>query len=198
MKSRKQIPLSVLVIDESRKRAGDICAALALAGHRVAAVLPSSLHLTEEVEALKPDIILVETDTPSRDTLENLAIMGRNMPRPVVVFSQDDDDDVIRDAVRAGVSAYVVDGLDAGRLRSVIQVAQAHFEEFQSVKKELETASRKLSERKTIDRAKGILMKSRGLDEDAAYHALRKLAMERGRPLIAIANDVIAMADLLL
>lgn len=198
MKSRKPALLNVLVIDESRKRAGDVCAALALAGHRVAAVLPSSLHLSAEVEALKPDIILVETDTPSRDTLENLAIMGRDMPRPVVVFAQDDDDDVIRQAVKAGVSAYVVDGLDPARMKSVIQVAQAHFEEFQSVRKELEEASRKLTERKNIDRAKGILMKSRGLDEDAAYHALRKLAMERGRPLASIANDVIAMAELLL
>ena len=127
-------PLNILVIVESRRGAGDICAALALAGHRVAAVLPSSLKLAEEVQALSPDVILIETDTPSRDTLEHLSIMGRDMPRPVVVFARDDDDDVIRRAVKAGVSAYVVDGLDAGRLKSVIQVAQAHFEQFQALK----------------------------------------------------------------
>lgn len=191
-------PLNVLVIDESRHRAGDICAALALAGHRVAAVLPSSLKLAEEVRALSPDVILIETDTPSRDTLEHLSIMDRDMPRPVVVFAQDDDDNVIRSAVKAGVSAYVVDGLDAGRLKSVIQVAQAHFEQFQAVRKELEETSRKLSERKTVERAKGILMKARQLSEEDAYGALRKLAMERNRTLAAVAKDVIAMADLLL
>jgi len=191
-------PLNVLVVDESRQRAGDMCRALALAGHRVAAVLASSVHLSEEVAALKPDVILIETETPSRDTLEHLAIMDRDMPRPVVLFSLDDDDDVIRQAVRAGVSAYVVDGLDPARLRSVIQVAQAHFEEFQLVKKELEATSRKLSERKIVDRAKGILMKARGLSEDEAYAALRKLSMERGRTLAAVSKDVLAMAELLL
>ncbi len=191
-------PLNILVIIESQRSAGDICAALALAGHRVAAVLPSSLKLAEEVQALGPDVILVETDTPSRDTLEHLSIMGRDMPRPVVVFAQDDDDDVIRQAVKAGVSSYVVDGLDPARLRSVIQVAQAHFEEFQSVKKELEKTSRKLSERTQVDRAKGILMKARNLTEDEAYNSLRKLAMDRNRTLAAVAKDVIAMADLLL
>lgn len=198
MHSPLSIPLNVLVIDESRQRAGDICAALALAGHRVAAVLPSSLNLSAEVESLKPDVILIETDTPSRDTLEHLAVVDRDMPRPVVVFSRDDDTQVIRDAVKAGVSAYVVDGMDPARLLSVIRVAQAHFEEFQSVKKELEATTRKLSERKAIEKAKGVLMKARGLDENDAYHALRKLAMERGRPLASIAQDVIAMANLLL
>lgn len=196
MNSRR--PLSVLVVDESRQRAGDMCRALALAGHRVAAVLASSVHLSEEVAALKPDVILIETETPSRDTLEHLAIMDRDMPRPVVLFSQDDDDDVIRQALRAGVSAYVVDGLDPARLRSVIQVAQAHFEEFQLVKQELAATSRKLSERKIVDRAKGILMKARSLSEDEAYAALRKLSMERGRPLAAVSKDVLAMAELLL
>ena len=191
-------PLNVLVVDESRQRAGDMCRALALAGHRVAAVLASSVHLSEEVAALKPDVILIETETPSRDTLEHLAIMDRDMPRPVVLFSLDDDDDVIRQAVRAGVSAYVVDGLDPARLRSVIQVAQAHFEEFQLVKKELEATSRKLSERKIVDRAKGILMQARGLSEVDAYSALRRLSMERSRTLAAVSRDVIAMADILL
>jgi response regulator NasT len=175
-----------------------MCRALALAGHRVAAVLASSVHLSDEVAALKPDVILIETETPSRDTLEHLAIMDRDMPRPVVLFSQNDDDDVIRQAVRAGVSAYVVDGLDSARLRSVIQVAQAHFEEFQLVKQELAATSRKLSERKIVDKAKGILMKARDLSEDEAYAALRKLSMERGRTLAAVSKDVLAMADLLL
>jgi response regulator NasT len=190
--------LRVLVIDESRKRAADICAALAIAGHQVAAVLPSALELAGHVEAIKPDIILIDTDSPSRDTLEHLAAVGRDMPRPVIVFAQESDEDVIRKAVRAGVSAYVVDGVGASRLKPVIEVACIQFAEHQALKRELDEATKKLSDRKLIERAKGILMKSRALDEEAAYSALRRLAMDRGKPLVAIAHDVIDMAKLLL
>lgn len=190
--------LRVLVIDESRKRAADICAALAIAGHQVAAVLPSALELAGHVEAIRPDIILIDTESPSRDTLEHLAAVGRDMPRPVIVFAQESDEDVIRKAVRAGVSAYVVDGVGANRLKPVIEVARIQFAEHQTLKRELDDATKKLSDRKLIERAKGILMKSRGLDEEAAYSALRRLSMDRGKPLAAIARDVIDMAKLLL
>lgn len=190
--------LRVLVIDESRKRAADICAALAIAGHQVAAVLPSALELAGHVEAIKPDIILIDTESPSRDTLEHLAAVGRDMPRPVIVFAQESDEDVIRKAVRAGVSAYVVDSVGANRLKPVIEVARIQFAEHQALKRELDETTKKLSDRKLIERAKGILMKSRALDEEAAYSALRRLAMDRGKPLVAIAHDVIDMAKLLL
>ncbi|MGE5491224.1 MAG: ANTAR domain-containing response regulator [Actinomycetota bacterium] len=190
--------LRVLIIDESRARAGEICAGLALAGYQVAAILADSQNLTREVESLKPDVILIETESPSRDTLENLAAMRQNMPRPVVMFAHEAEDDAIRAAVKAGVSAYVVDGLDPGRLKGVIDVARAHFDEFQALRQELEEATRKLSDRKMVEKAKGLLMKARGLDEDGAYHALRKLAMQRGQPLVAVAKDVVDMAQLLL
>lgn len=190
--------LRVLIIDESRTRAAELCAGLAMAGHQVAAVLPSSQDLTAQIEAIKPDIILIETDSPSRDTLENLAVMDREMPRPVIIFSQEGDQQTIRAAVKAGVSAYVVDGLDSARLHSVIDVAVVHFEEQQALKQELASATRKLSERKVVEKAKGILMKTRGLDEEGAYAALRKLAMERAKPMASVAQDLIDMARLLL
>jgi response regulator NasT len=190
--------LSVLVIDESRLRAGEICAGLALAGYQVAAILAGAENLAAEVEALQPDVILIDTDSPSRDTLENLAAMNRDMPRPVVIFTQEDGQDAIREAVRAGVSAYIVDGLDARRIKPIVEVARARFEDTQALRQELEQVSRKLSDRKLVDQAKGILMKVRGLDEDAAYHAMRKLAMERGQTLAKVARDVIDMAKVLL
>lgn len=190
--------LRVLIIDESRTRAAELCAGLALAGHQVAAVLPTSQDLTAQIESIKPDIILIETDSPSRDTLENLAVMDREMPRPVIIFSQEGDQQTIRAAVKAGVSAYVVDGLDPGRLHSVIDVAVVHFEEQQALKQELASATRKLSERKVVEKAKGILMKTRGMDEQGAYAALRKLAMERAKPMAAVSQDLIDMAQLLL
>jgi response regulator NasT len=190
--------LRVLVIDESRSRAAEICAGLALAGHQVAAVLASVSDLSAQIESLRPDIILIETDSPSRDTLENLAVMNAAMPRPVIIFAQEGDPETIRAAVKAGVAAYVVDGLDAARIKPVIDVAVASFDEHQALRTELASATKKLSDRKLIERAKGMLMKSRGMDEEAAYVALRKLAMERARPMAQVAQDLIDMAKYLL
>lgn len=190
--------LRILVIDESRVRAAELCGGLALAGHQVAAVLPTALDLTAQIERIKPDIILIETDSPSRDTLENLALMDRDMPRPVIILTPEDDTDVIRAAFKAGVSAYVVDNLDLARLKPIIDVAIARFDSHQSLKQELAAATRKLSERKVVEKAKGILMKTRGLTEDEAYAALRTLAMERAQPLAKVAGDLLAMARLLL
>lgn len=188
--------LRVLVVDESRSRAGEICAGLALAGYQVAAVLADAMALVKQAEKFEPDIILIETESPSRDTLENLAVLNEAAPRPIIIFAQDSETDTIRQAVKAGVAAYVVDGLDARRIKPVVEVARARFEEFQSLRQELAEASKKLSDRKVIDKAKGVLMKARGLDEDGAYHALRKLAMERGQTIPKVARDVLDMAKI--
>ena len=190
--------LSVLVIDESRCRAAEICAGLALAGYQVAAILADSANLTAEVEKLQPDVILIDTESPSRDTLENLAVVHKNMPRPVVIFTQEEGQSAIRDAVKAGVSAYVVDGLDPRRIKPIVDVARVRFEDAQAMRRELEEISRKLSDRKLVDKAKGILMRARGLDEESAYHTMRKLAMERGQSMAKVAKDVIDMARVLL
>lgn len=190
--------LRVLVIDESQSRAADICAGLVKAGHQVAAVIASSLDLAQRVEELKPDVILIETDSPSRDTLEHLSAMNRDMPRPVIIFSNDDDTKIIRDAVRAGVSSYVVDGLDPDRIKPIVEVARARFEETQALRRELEEATQKLSDRKLVEKAKGLLMKTRKMDEEEAYHALRRLAMDRGQSISRVARDVIDMAKVLL
>ncbi|MDP1734012.1 MAG: ANTAR domain-containing protein [Sulfuritalea sp.] len=190
--------LRILIIDESRTRAGELCAGLAMAGHQVAAVLPSALDLTAQIEKIKPDVILIETESPSRDTLENLAVMEREMPRPVIILTQDSDAELMRAAFKAGVSAYVVDNFDLARLKPIVDVAIARFEDHQNLKRELATATKKLSDRKLVEKAKGILMKTRGLDEDQAYAALRKLAMDRAQPLGKVAGDLVAMAKLLL
>ena len=190
--------LRVLIIDESRSRAAELSASLITAGHQVAAVMPSALDLTRQIEAIKPDVVLIETDSPSRDTLEHLAVMDRAMPRPVIILTADDDTTLMRDAFHAGVSAYIVDNVDLARLRPIINVAIARFEAHQALKAELAAATQKLSERKRVERAKGLLMKTRGLDEEAAYAALRSLAMERAQPLAKVADDLLAMAKLLL
>ena len=193
-----QATLSVLVIDESQGRAGEISAGLAAAGYQVAALLPDTLDLAARVQEMEPDVILIQTESPSRDTLEHLAVLGRNMPRPVLMFAKERDSRVIREAMRAGVSAYVVDGLAAERIQPLVEVAMARFEEYSMLRRERDEATQKLSDRIAIDRAKGVIMKARGLDEDEAYAVLRKLAMDRGQSMISVANDVLMMAQVLL
>lgn len=190
--------LRVLVIDESQERAGELCAGLALSGYQVVALLPSSADLHDRVEAISPDVILIQTDSPSRDTLEHLAMLNADLPRPVVMFAKDHNSRQIRRAIKAGVSAYVVDGLATHRLQPVIEVAIARFEEHLQLRKERDRATRKLADRVVIDRAKGVLMKARGFDEEGAYQALRKMAMDRGQPLRDVAANVLEMAQLLL
>jgi response regulator NasT len=144
-----------------------------------------------------PDVIVIDTESPSRDVLEHLVVMSQHTPRPVVMFASDGAVETIREAVRAGVSAYVVDGLDPARVRPIVDAAVARFEELQGLREQLAEANLRLDERKLIERAKGILMKARGLDEEEAYRALRRMAMDKNRRIGEVARNVIEMADLL-
>lgn len=189
--------LRVLVVDESPERGQILRGGLEQAGYEVAGILSSSLELLQAVERLAPDVIIIDTDSPSRDALEHLCVMGRDRPRPIVMFSADDDAATIREAVRAGVSAYVVDGLEPERVKAIVEVACARFEEFQKLRTELAEANRQLSERKLVERAKGLLMKARGLDEQEAYQLLRTAAMNRGKRIGDVAQDIIAAVELL-
>ena len=189
--------MRVLVVDESEERASVLREALTSAGHEVAASLSSPLELLRAVDQLRPDVIVIDTESPTRDVLEHVVVVSQSSPRPIVMFASDAGNQAIRDAVRAGVSAYVVDGLDAGRVSSIVEVACARFDEFQRIRAELAEANLKLSERRQVERAKGLLMKQRGLSEDEAYHALRKLAMSRKARLGEVAQQVIDAADLL-
>jgi response regulator NasT len=187
----------VLVVDDSDERAALLREALTAAGHEVAASISSPLELLRAVETQQPDVIVIDTESPTRDVLEHVVIVSQSSPRPIVMFSSDAGGNSIRDAVRAGVSAYVVDGMDASRVSSIVEVACARFEEFQRLRIELAEANLKLSERKLVERAKGLLMQSRGLSEDEAYHALRKLAMAKKQRLGETAQHVIDAAELL-
>jgi two-component system, response regulator / RNA-binding antiterminator len=189
--------LKVLVVDESPERGQILRGGLEQAGYEVTGILSSPLELLHAVERLAPDVIIIDTDSPSRDVLEHLCVMGRDRPRPIVMFSADDDAATIRDAVRAGVSAYVVDGLESERVKAIVEVACARFEEFQRLRTELAEANRRLSERKLVERAKGLLMKERSVDEEEAYRLLRALAMNRGKRIGDVAQDVITAVELL-
>ena len=189
--------LRVLLIDDGAHRVELIRQELARQGCEVVGVLESATLIHDCVLRLRPDVVIVDSESPTRDTLENLALLNSQMPRPVVVFSEDSADDPMRLALKAGVSAYVVAGLQPQRLAPVLQVAIARFEQDLALKNELNKAQAQLSARKRIERAKGILMKEQALDEDAAYQRLRRLAMDRGVQLADVADRIIDAHDLL-
>ena len=189
--------MRVLVVDESDERAALLREALTAAGHEVADSITSPIELLRAVEKQKPDVIVNDTDSPTRDVLEHVVMVSQSSPRPIVMFSSDAGGAAIRDAVRAGVSAYIVDGLDVNRVHSIVEVACARFDEYQKLRFELSEANLKLSERKLIERAKGLLMKQRGLEEDQAFHVLRRAAMDRKLRLGEVAQQLIDAADLL-
>jgi response regulator NasT len=193
----KQMQMRVLVVDESPERAEILRDGLLRAGYEVTASLSSPVALLKTIDELKPDVIVIDTESPSRDVLEHLVMMSQHTPRPVVMFATDGAPEKIREAVRAGVSAYVVDGLDPARVKTIVEVAVARFEDFQNLRTQLAQANLKLSERKLIERAKGMLMKARGLDEEAAYALLRKVAMDRKLKIAEVAQQLVDATELL-
>ena len=191
-------PLRVMIIDETAERAELLEAALAAAGCDVVAREGLRAHLEDKINEARPDVVIVAMECPDRDVLENMSRINQHQPRPIVMFVDRSDSDSIRAAVQAGVSAYVVGGLNAARVKPVLEVAIARFNEFQTLRRELESARTDLVDRKVIERAKGILMKHRGMAEEEAFRALRKMAMDRKLRLAAVAREVVAAAELLL
>ena len=189
--------LRVLLIDDGAHRVAVIRDELTRQGHLVVGVVDQALLIHDCVLRLQPDVVIVDAESPSRDTLENLASMSSTSPRPVVVFAEDASHEPMQQALKAGVSAYVIAGLDPTRLMPVLQVAIARFEQDRLLRGQLDAAQTQLSERKLIERAKGILMDDVGLSEEQAYKHLRKLAMDRGQRLGQVAERIVEAKDLL-
>lgn len=190
-------PLRVLLVDDGAHRVRLIRDELVAQGHEVVGVMDSARVIHDAVEQLRPDAVIVDSDSPSRDTLEHLAVLSAANPRPVVVFAEDPAYDPMRRAMAAGVSAYVVAGLQPQRVAAVLRVAIVRFEQDRQLRQELAEARQQLSQRKVIDRAKGLLMKRQGLAEDEAYALLRKTAMDKGLKLADLARRLVDAADLL-
>ncbi len=195
--TEQQRPLRVMLVDDYPERAEVLERALTASSHQIVARLGSGANLRAEVTRLAPDVVIIDLDSADRDILEDMHAINREQPRPVVMFTRDDDPALIKSAVHAGVSAYVVGGLDPRRVLPILNVAIARFEQFQALQRELDDARTALAERKCIERAKGILMKQRRMDEEAAYAAMRKMAMDRNLKLVDLARSLIAAADLL-
>ncbi len=190
-------PLRVLLIDDGAHHIGLIRDELSRQGHLVVGVVDTALLIHDCVLRLQPDVVIVDSESPSRDTLEHLGTVSSSCPRPVVVFSEDAGQVPMQQALKAGVSAYVIAGLQPQRLLPVLQVAIARFEQDRALRGQLESAQTQLSERKLVERAKGILMQEIGLSEEQAFAHLRKLAMDRGQRLAQVAERIVDARSLL-
>ena len=161
------------------------------------ATLPADVFLSERLAQLQPDMIILDAESEARDALEHVVMATRAARRPIVMFTNDEDTTHVKDAVAAGVSAYIVAGLAPQRIRPILDVAMARFQHEQALRAELADAKTELQDRKTIDRAKGVLMQRQGLSEQAAYEKLRKTAMDKGLKLGEVARRMLEMVDLL-
>jgi response regulator NasT len=166
-------------------------------GFNLIATLPADTFLSERLAQLQPDMIIVDAESDARDCLEHVVMATRDERRPIVLFTNDDDTSQVKDAVAAGVSAYIVAGLESARIRPILDVAMARFEHEQGLRFELANARDELRDRKTIDRAKAMLMQRQGLTETLAYDKLRKAAMDKGLRMGEVAQRLLDAADLL-
>lgn len=189
--------LRILLVDEIRDRAAAVEEALRRAGHRVAARLDNADDLLAAIESAEPDVVILDLNSPDRDTIESLREATQERPRPIVMFVDRSDETMIVEAIKAGVTAYVVDGLNPQRVKPVLDVAVARFQQFQALTGELQRAKASLVERKAIERAKGILMQQKGMNEEDAYNSLRRLAMDQGKRIADVAENLITAAKLL-
>ncbi len=189
--------LKILVVEPDESRARMIIDGLAETGDPEITVLGSPTGLARRMADIEPDVVLIAMSDPSRDTLEALSVASGFNDRPVAMFVDRSDDTTTRAAIEAGVSAYVVDGLSKDRIRPVLDAAITRFNMFKKLRSELAAAKAALAERKTIERAKGLLMTAKGISEDEAYAMLRKTAMDQGRKVSEVAEALVTASDLL-
>ena len=189
--------LRIMLVDEQPERFKLLNETLIDCGYTVVANINAHENIYAALEQCKADVIIADLDSPGRDTLESLQEVTRERPRPIVMFTNDGDADTIEMAVKSGVTAYVVEGIKADRIQSILDVAISRFREYQLLRNELEQTRLQLTERKVIEKAKGILMSNRGMDENQAYQALRKMAMDRNLKISELARSIIAAAELL-
>lgn len=189
--------LRVSIVDDDKGRSIILNAALQNAGYEVVAVLGSDDNLLKHIECEQPDMIIVDLEMPGRDSLESMRIVNRYNPKPIVMFTNNADHEMISEAINAGVSAYVVDGFNEARIKPIMDVAIARFKEMQALRSELEKTKNTLEDRKLIDRAKLIVMEQKKCSEDEAYKVLRSLAMDKNKRIAEVAEQLISITSIL-
>lgn len=196
--SKTSTDLTILVIDENAIRASIIEEGLNEAGHLNVKVIHEMQGVARLIETMDPDVIIIDIENPNRDMMEHMFQLTRMISRPIAMFVDRSDSAAIEAAVDAGVSAYVVDGLKKERVKPILDMAVSRFNAFSRLQRELAEARNALEERKVIERAKGILMKMRGLSEEEAFALMRQTAMNEKKKLADIAQSVVTAAGLLL
>lgn len=191
------VSLSIVVIDDNAIRASIIEAGLRDAGHTQVHIITEINEVAARIVEISPDVVIIDLENPNRDTLEHFFSLSRAIQRPIAMFVDKADPDSIEASVDAGVSAYVVDGMRKERVKPILDMAISRFRAFSRLREELAAARSELEGRKTIDRAKSILMKQRGLSEEEAHALLRTTAMNQNRKIAEIAQSLITAADLL-
>lgn len=192
-----QEDLKILVVEPDRDTALEIIDALNMDGWTRVTVLASVSALERILTEHNPDIILIDLANPDRDTLEHICLVSEARTRPVAMFVDQTNEAMTQAAIYAGLSAYVVGGLQKDRIKAVLETAIARFNMVAKMQSELDAAKQALADRKTIDRAKGLLMRARQISEDDAYNLLRKTSMDQGRKVIDVATALVTSADLL-
>lgn len=185
--------LRIMIVDQNQGRSAILEQALTDAGHRVVARTIDEGSLLKIVTETQPDVVIIDMEAPGRDTLEDLREVSRDNPKPIILFSNNRDGDYIRQAVQAGVSAYVVDGLVKDRVMPIVDVAIARFREFQALRRELEQTRSQLADHEILCKAKLLLIQRKGISEDQAYQLLRKTAMNRGLRIADVARTLLAL-----
>lgn len=186
-------PLRVMLVDDQSERSVCVEETLCAAGFEVVARLPSAQGLLRQMAQHLPDVVLIDLQSPGRDVLESLAIANEHNPRPVVMFSAGDDPGFIGEAVDAGVTGYMLEGFSAERVKPVIDLAIAQFRNHQALRAQLDDARSRLSTQSVIEQAKQLLIRQRGISEDQAHRALRKLAMDSNQTLPDAARSVLRL-----
>jgi two-component system, response regulator / RNA-binding antiterminator len=189
--------LRILVVDQNVTRASILEEGLREAGYTNVTVVRDMQNLLRRILDADPDVIFIDLENPNRDVLEQMFQVSRCVRRPVAMFVDHSDADMIRAAVESGVGAYVVDGLRKERVKSILDMAVSRFNAFNQLRDELVQVKQELEDRKIIERAKGILMRERGLSEEAAYTLLRKAAMNENRRVAEVAQSLVTAARIL-
>jgi len=189
--------LTVLVIDDDQARVDAFKKALSSTSYEIVHLASTKASLLKEVEKTEPDIIIIDIESPNRDTIESLNTISVYNPKPVVMFAEEDNPELVKESIKAGVSAYVAGDTNPERVRFILDVAVARFNEFQGLKNELTDTKRKLESRKWIDQAKALLIEHQGMTEQQAYSNIRKMAMNNGQKMEDVAKNLISMMQLL-
>ncbi len=189
--------MRILLIDDTARKLGRLRDSLRESGFEVLDESGLSVDLPARVQDCKPDVVLIDSDSPSRDVMEQVCLVTRDLPRPIVMFTDEHDPGIMRKAIQSGVSAYIVEGIQSGRMQAILDVAMARFETDQKLRAELQEREQQLNERKRIEKAKGLLMKMKNCDEAEAHTLMRRQAMSRQQKLSQVAEQIISMSEML-